>query len=383
MATPIILHIISSLEQGGAETCLYQLVASSDPSQFRHIIVAFSGNGGLESKIRNAGIEVYNLTSQMTYVNVPSAAIRFLRLIKRIQPDVIQSWMYHSNLLACLAKIVQPNLPILWSIHTNPDLSNLRLSQKIIVFTGRFFEWIPIRTIYVSKESMRQHKRLGYNTKKRFYIPNGIPIDYFKSKVNSNLRQQLSLKDDRIIVSYVKRLVKGNGKIWQQFFLEAAEKLVTRWPKAVFLCVGRGVETKEAGLIEFVRKRGLENRIFLFGEMQDVRKAYASTDIYVSASGREGLPLSVIEAMSAGIPCVVTNVGDSAYLVGDTGKVVPFNDIDKLAQAIDELIAMTPKERRALGARAAKRAAEHFSLQKMVLAYEELYRQVLGKIALK
>jgi glycosyltransferase involved in cell wall biosynthesis len=226
--------------------------------------------------------------------------------------------------------------------------------------------------IYVAHSARKAHERLGYDRTKGIVIPNGYPALGHRSYPEA--RSRLGLPDG-IVVGSIGRF---NAAKDPRTFIEAAALVVQSKPATRFLMVGRGMSPDNRELAAMMDARGLAGRIVLAGERADVYECLAAMDIFCLHSATEAFPNVVGEAMNAGVPSVVTDVGDAAAVLGDCGIVVAPRDPAVLARAIIEMIEKTPAERGAYGKRARKQIAEHFSLPSVVERYEQLYREVAG-----
>jgi glycosyltransferase involved in cell wall biosynthesis len=154
-------------------------------------------------------------------------------------------------------------------------------------------------------------------------------------------------------------------------FLRAAKLLGDRVPRTVFLCVGDGPKQVRSDLVTLGRQLGLESSLIWTGDRDDVVALFNAMDVAVSNSISEGFPNVVAEAMACGVPCVVTDVGDSALVVGTTGRVIPAGDPAALSAAIDDLLEAAPDH-----IECRRRIARLFSLEKMVASTEDALLQV-------
>jgi glycosyltransferase involved in cell wall biosynthesis len=165
--------------------------------------------------------------------------------------------------------------------------------------------------------------------------------------------------------------------------LHAAARLVERGVNAVFVYGGRGVDDGNEELRTLVRRLGLGARVRLLGERQNVARLYASFDLYWMSSWArgiaEGFPNVVAEAMSCGLPCIATDVGDASWVIGNTGRVVAPRDPRALGDAAAEMVNAGSEALRQLGLDARSRIKRNFSLASIVKAYESLYRELLGR----
>ncbi|GAF89006.1 unnamed protein product, partial [marine sediment metagenome] len=170
-----ILHIISGLPIGGAEMMLYKLLSVIDRNNFEPIVISLTDYGSLGSNIKNLNIPVYEMEMNASFPN-PFKVWRFIKLIRKINPELIQGWMYHGNLAGLLARWVLPNrVFLLWNIrHTPDDLKKEKRLTALVIRLGAKFSSHPDRIIYNSSVSEQKHELLGYNNKNKSIIPNGF-----------------------------------------------------------------------------------------------------------------------------------------------------------------------------------------------------------------
>ena len=219
-------------------------------------------------------------------------------------------------------------------------------------------------------------------------IPNGFDCQILRpdEAARKAVRSELGVTDDTVLVGLVARYHPMKDHIG---FLKAAGMVVRSHPEVRFVLAGTGVSSKQPELSEAVKQNELQDHVILLGERSDIPRLNNAFDIACSASAwGEGFSNSIGEAMACGAPCAVTDVGDSAYIVADTGLVSPPRDPQALANAIARLIAMGRSGRQQLGAQARKRVETEFSLPSIVQRYEDLYltqdemKPYLGQIQL-
>ncbi|BDM78690.1 hypothetical protein AM10699_15590 [Acaryochloris marina MBIC10699] len=226
---------------------------------------------------------------------------------------------------------------------------------------------------YVSKTSQEQHEKLGYATQKSCVIPNGFDTSLFvpSAEKRNAFRNELNLTEAETVIGIAARYhpMKDHHN-----FLTAAALLVPKFPNVHFVLVGDGVDESNTTLTELVKTARLQQHVHLLGKRIDMPNIFAALDILTSASAYgEAFPLVVGEAMSCQVTCVVTDVGDSAFLVGDTGIVVPTKDPESLANSWSTLITRTPEQRFLMGKAARQRILDSFSLESIVKQYEGMY----------
>jgi glycosyltransferase involved in cell wall biosynthesis len=371
-----IVHVITGLNTGGAEMMLCTLLEQIDRERFDSVVISLMDHGSLGARLEVAGIPVRTL-SMSPGRPTPAAIRRLVRILREEQPDLIQGWMYHGNLASSLASVFLPgHVPVLWALHHSPyQLQYVKRSTAVVIRLSAAFSRYPEKILYVANASADQHEFLGYSSEQRIVIPNGFDTEKFSPSpaARAEVRERLGLGEDAFLIGLIGRLhpMKDHGN-----FLRAAGILHKNHPDAHFVMIGRDVTPEHVELTAPVAELGIENRVHLLGERQDVPTWMAGLDVLASSSYAEGFSIVVGEAMSSGVPCVVTDVGDSAWLVGDTGRVVPPKDADRLAEAFAELAALPSHLRHELGAKARERVQTLFSLPAVVAQYEALYDSV-------
>jgi len=367
-----VIHLITDLEVGGAERVLAQLVTAKSSSGFRHSVISMTDLGPVGGDLIAAGVEVKVLKMHRG-VPSPGALFRLTRILQQSKPSFLQCWMYHANLMGVIAGKVAGVPYILWGIRAaNPKPSGGWGMTHWVVRAGGWFSSLPAGIIAVSEAGKQLHQGWGYDASKITVIPNGFDLQGFKpdAKAYRAVREELGLTPDTVIIGLMARFhpVKDH-----ETFLRAAASLRKKTSGVCFLLAGREVTTENPQLSRLIRKNNLVDWLYTLGCRADINRIMASLDIACLSSYSEAFPGVVGEAMACGVPCVVTDVGDSARIVGDTGKVVPPRDPEALAAAWLELIDLGREKLRELGERARARVGQKYSLDRMVNAYESLY----------
>lgn len=381
------MHVITGLSTGGAETMLLKLLSAAS-GDMEHVVVSLGGEGTIGPRIAALGVPVHCLGLQRNAPN-PFRALSILTLAQRIGPQLIQGWMYHGNLMASMAALVlrksslrksdsRKQVPVLWNIRqTVYDLRNERWLTARFIRLGARLSARPSAIIYNSQTSAGQHEALGYSAAKRVIIPNGFDCQILRpdDAARKAVRTELGVTGDNILIGFVARYhpMKDHAG-----FLRAAAIVAQDHPHVKFVLAGTGVSSRQPELAEAVKQNELQNHVILLGERSDIPRLNNAFNIGCSASAwGEGFSNSIGEAMACGVPCAVTDVGDSAYIVADSGFVSPPREPQALANAIMRLIDMEQTGREQLGAKARKRIETEFSLPAIVQRYEDLYRAYL------
>jgi glycosyltransferase involved in cell wall biosynthesis len=373
-----ILHIISGLSVGGAEMMLCKLLDGTSKQRFDPVVVSLTDRGSLGACIEALNIPVHAVGMRSGMPN-PAAAWRLMRLVRQLGPELIQGWMSHGNLAALLAGAVAPGpVPVLWNVRQSiysldyerpTTVSAIKLCARL----SRF----PARILYNSKTSAIQHETLGYRADKTLAIPNGFDMESFapSAQARNSLRSELGIAEDAILIGLVGSYhpLKDHPN-----FLRAASLLVKNHPNVHFVLSGRGVDQENRTLGELIHELRIAERVHLLGERHDMPRLTAALDIASSSSYSEGFSNTIGEAMACGVPCVVTDVGDSAWIVGETGRVVPPRDSEALCAAWAELVEIGAAARREIGAKARQRVKERFAIEKIVQQYEETYGELFS-----
>jgi glycosyltransferase involved in cell wall biosynthesis len=371
------LHVITGLQTGGAEMMLYNLIAGIDRSRFDPSVICLGDSGIPGSRIRALGIPVYVAGMSPTCPS-PTVLLRICRWVRHVRPDLIQGWMYHGNAAASLTQCVFfRSVPVLWAVHhavyrlkdEKPRTATLiRLSARASRRTRRI--------IYVSRESADQHEALGFAPERTTVIPNGFDCDLFapSRRARSAVRRQLNVSQDAVLIGLIGRFhpMKDHASFFQAACIASKSD-----PAIQFVLAGKGIHWMNADVVALVNRFQLNGRVHLLGERDDIPQVTAALDIATSSSFSESFPLVVGEAMACGVPCVVTDVGDSAAVVGATGSSVPPRDPAALAAAWLHLVQAGVAVRSNLGVAARQRILESFSLSHVVRRYEATYHEVL------
>lgn len=372
-----ILIFITTLQTGGAQMMLYKLLACMDRRRFDPSVICLGSNGAIGVRIEALGIPVRVAGISATLPSLKSLW-RLRRWVRDVRPDLIQGWMYHGNAAASLAQYLSlRSVPVLWSVrHTvyclrdeKPGTANLiRLSARV--------SHRALHIIYASRESADRHEALGFAPERTIVIPNGFDCEKFKPSrhARSALRKQLNAGEDIVLIGLIGRFhpMKDHAAFFQ------AAGMISNTHQAVhFVLAGQGIDWKNPVVVDLVNRFRLNGRVHLLGERDDIAELTAGLDIATSSSFSESFPNVVGEAMACGVPCVVTDIGHSAAIVGETGLVVPPRDPSSLAAAWARLVDAGGVARAKLGADARQRILENFSLDQVVRQYEALYDETL------
>lgn len=372
-----ILWVITGLEYGGAEMMLYKLLSRMDRTRFRSEVISMIGLGPFSSKIQELGVPLRSLGMRRGIPN-PLNLLRLAKWIREAKPDVVQTWMYHADLMGGLATKLVGGIPVAWGIR-HSDLSD-QGSRRLTIYTMKMCaqasRWLPTQIVCCSEASQRVHTALGYSSKKMKVIPNGFDLSAFKvdSDARRSVRKELQIPSDAILIGIAGRFDPQKD---HQNFIGAAALLHRSHSNVHFLLCGDDITWENDQLRGWIEKAGIEKQCSLLGRRNDMSRLIAALDIAASSSSfGEGFPNVIGEAMACGVPCVVTDVGDCALIVGETGRVVPPRNVNALFASLTELIDLGLDGRKKLGLAARDRVRQHYDLPNIVTQYENLYEEL-------
>jgi len=375
-----VMHVITTLGPAGAETMLCRVACAMDGSRFENEVVSLTGILDQAEKMQAIRVRVRTLGMKTSVPN-PWLVMRLAQWIRESKPDVIHTWMYHANLVGALAARLAGNVPVVWGIHHSAfdprvDKRRTMLVNRACALLSRKF---PARIVCCSEASLRIHKKLSYATEKLEVIPNGFDLEQVKPDpaARASLREELGIPGDAILIGIAARFHSQKD---HRNFVRAAARLHKQMPDVHFLLCGLDINWQNPRLAGWIDAAGIRDRCHLLGLRRDVSRLFAGMDIATTASiSGEAFPLVIGEAMACGTPCVVTDVGDSALIVGETGRVVAPGDPDALAEAWRKLIEAGPGVRRSLGMAARHRVQQHFALPTIVERYQSIYAQLAAR----
>jgi glycosyltransferase involved in cell wall biosynthesis len=354
---------------------LARLVLALDPGRFDSFIFALTDGDSVFDEEQRSRVAITHLGLRASVVAIPRL-VRLVRELRSVEADVVQTWLYDGDLVGGIASRLASNAPVIWNVRQNaPDGSHPMRHRLEARCCARLSQSIPTRIVCCSESARRSHRTAGYQARRMTVIRNGFDLSIFKPdpEARRSVRAELGLAEDAILVGSVGRFDPAKE---HHLLLESVASAAEQREVHLVLC-GKGVDASNQHLLAWTKDLGLESRSSFLGERRDIARITTAFDIALSASSTEGLPNAIGEAMACGVPCVATNVGDTADLVGPTGQVVPAGSRTELAQGLVALIDMGREPRQALGARARERIGTHFSLERAVSCYAELYEDVV------
>lgn len=374
-----VVHVIVGLKVGGAELTLKRLIESHQGNcNFRHSVISLTLVGNVGAQLKEMGVEVRAL-DMSSPLDILRVLWQLVLIIRADRPNIVQTWMYHADLLGGLAARLAGNCGVIWGIRTTEVKVGTSRATALVRQTCAWLSWwVPHRIVCAAEASRRAHVAVGYDAARMVVIPNGFDLDGLVATTNQRIqfRDKCRFRVDDVVVGSLGRF---NPDKDQANFVHAAGRLAQQNSQVRFLLVGRDLNAGNSELARWLAQTGYANRFVLLGERTDVPVCLAAMDIFCLSSRTEGFPNVVGEAMAMGLPCVVTDVGDAAMLVAGSGVVVPKEDSVALAQGLSRVLEMTADAREQLGQQAKARIHAEFTMDRARERFEALYGQVIEK----
>lgn len=375
-----VLHVITDLEQGGAEALLHRVVMAT-LGEIEHAVVSLHGDRVYGPRLRAAGVAV-DMLAMPRGRPTPKGARQLRRRIDEVRPDVIQTWMYHSDLLGAVVAATGGIPPVIWGVHSI-DVGPFRRTWKTRLVRracAAMSHFVPARIVCVAHSAAHFHARLGYARSKMVVIPGGVDLDVFRPDPESRrqLRAEWGLADDVVAFGFVARWdpLKDHANL-----IAALRLVAQREPNCRCVLTGGGITIENGPLMELLSAAGVTDRVVLLGPRSDIPRVMNAIDIHVLPSRSEAGPIAPQEAMACGTPCVVTDVGDAAILVGDTGWVAPPRNASGLAEAMETAIRQIRSSLRPeLQRRSRQRIEGFYSVRAMAESYKSVWSNPRGPL---
>ena len=365
-----ILYITPGIESGGAENILFNIVKSKNIEEV--IIISLTDIGFYGMRLINQGYKVYALNMQKNFLLV-FKFIYLVILIKKFRPKYIHTWLYHANLIGGIAGKIARVKRIYWSIHHDYEYSNFMMMIEMKILTILSY-LIPNKIIYCSKMVQKNHIKNGYKKSISQTIENGISTSQFKpnKKFRKELRNQFNIGNDCLLLGNVSRYhpIKDHENLFKALSLLNKEKINFKC-----ILVGRGLINTNKDLLKKIKKFNLSDKVILYGKSFEIYKIMAGLDLHILSSKKEAFGMVLLEAMSTGIPCLSTDVGEAKNIIGNTGWIVNVSDPSALAFKISKIV----NEKINLDTFSSlrrERILRKYSLEKMIKSYSEIYKEI-------
>lgn len=329
------------------------------------VVISLTALGPIGERLRAGGIRVEAL-GMAGLTGMPATIRRLRALLAEMRPDLVQSWLYHGDLVAGLALRKGWRCPLAWNLRCTVSGDNLA-TRMLVRLNAMLSRKLPASIVCCGEEAARFHAALGYDAARMTVLPNGFEVDHF-------MPQEVEEHEG------CRFLAIGRDDVLKDYptLIRAFARMAGKVPAATLTVRGKGIATSAANR-DLVAALGLADRVMLGGPLADVREALACADVYCSSSTNEGFPNVIGEAMLMELPVVATDAGDTAIIVGDCGTIVPPRDPAALGDAMAAMAATPASIRRSLGRRARLRIASRYEIGHVARLYAEHYRSVISQ----
>ena len=371
-----ILHIITSLLDGGAEGVLFRLCCYDKKNE--HIIVSLRDEGKYGKELSNKGIKIYCLNMRPGRFSVINL-FKLIKIIKIEKVKIVQTWLYHSDLFGGIAAKLAGVKNLVWNVrHSDFSEDDTDISLKILVkILAKLSYFLPNKIIFCSKRAIKIHRNIGYDDRKIIHIANGYDLKKYMPNYlgKLNFRKKFNLKKNLPLLGNVANFKPNKD---HKNLLQALQ--ILKKNKIIFKCilVGKEINKKNTTLMNMIKKFNLQNEVIFLGQQKNINQIMNGIDIHIlSSKYGEAFPNVVAESMASGTPCVVTNVGDSALIVDKTGWIVKPNNPKELAMNIKLALYCLNTNKWAYFCHSArKRINNNFSIKIMIENYTNIWKEI-------
>jgi len=380
MAERTVLFVTTGLDAGGAEAVLLRLLDRLRGGPVAPALASLRSGGVLRDQAIALNIPFLELGMESGAGRKAAAPFRLAGFARSAGAEILQGWMYHGNIAASFSSLMVSGSQVSWSVRQSLGaLSTEKEATVRVIRRAMSVRRRPVKIVYNSETSARDHEQLGYAADRRMIIPNGFDLERFQpdSLAGRRLRAELQIPESTLLVGMIARHhpVKDH-----KGFFAAAERLGATRKDVHFILAGEGVTPDNQELAGLVAGHGLADRCHLLGRRDDIPSLTAALDLATLTSLSEGFPNVLGEAMACGVPCVGTDVGDTDKLLNETGGVVPCRDPQALVAAWERFLAMTPEQRQQVGVNSRATIRSRYSLDRMVAAFEDLYMTMISRL---
>ena len=366
-----ILHIISGLNDGGAESLLFKFLCNTENNI--NYVISLKGPGKYGKLIEEMGIKTFYLNCSLK-LSLILDFIFLIKIIKKISPDIVQTWLYHADLLGGCAAYLANVKKIFWGIHHNSLDKKLNKNSTIYVtkINSLLSYLIPKRIIVCAEESKKEHIKNGFRKDKFVVIPNGIDLKEFKkSKTNKyKYRKRLMIDQKELILGTVARYNPNKDHLT---LIKCIKELKDSGLKFKYLFVGENMDSKNKELVRIIKKFELETTIKLMGQEKNISLIMNGLDLHILSSLSEAFPMVILESMACRTPCISTDVGDVNKIIIRKEFLAEKGNYLSLFKAIKNFINLKESEKDKIARQCQIHIRENYSINKMIDSYLSVY----------
>lgn len=370
-----IAHVITGLQQGGAEAALVRIAQGLAARGFRQSVISLTGRGFYAEQLEASGVAVQSLGMAGAWM-LPGGVPPLIRRLAALAPDIVQTWLYHADMLGLLAARLGGGASIAWNVRCSSlqpgDVPNTtRALARMLAFLSAW----PDAALFNSAAGLAAHRALGYRPRQTRVIPNGFDMAEWRPDPQRRqaFRTEIGASEGDLVVGMVGRHHRMKD---HPSFLAAAARVRRVRRDVRFVLAGTDVTWGNRALAAEIDRLGLVDCVTLLGPRGDVPTLMAGFDCLALTSTSEGFPNVLGEAMASGVPCVSTDVGDAREIIGETGRIVPVGDTAGIADGILDIVGAPLEKRATMSAACRARIAENFEINGVVDRYASFYREL-------
>ena len=374
---PRVVHVITGLNTGGAQSMLTELASRPEATGYDALVVCLTDDGPAGERLRELGVEVVDL-GMARGIPSPVAVWRLARLLRRERAAAVQTWLYHGDLIGGLAGRLA-RVPVAWGIrHSTLDPAVDRRSTLLVARAcGLVGRWVPRTIICNAASAIPIHAALGYPPGKMIVIPNGFDVAAFRSdlEARADIRRELGLAEGTPLAGM---LARYHAQKDLPMFARMAAALTARNPDVHLLLAGGDMAADNAELTGLLDDAGVpRGRVHLLGRRADAGRVQAALDVAcLTSRAGEAFPRVLGEAMACGVPCVATDIGDCAMIVGETGTIVAPGDAEGFAAAVDALLLEDAPARAARSSACRARVVADFEVEAVAARFGDAWQRI-------
>lgn len=373
-----IIHIINSLKKGGAEGNLYRLCKFHKKKYKNDInitIITLINNGFYEAELKKLGISIFslNINKQRKIFDFAKKVLKLRNFLKKQNPDIIQSWMYHSNFISLFIQKVFYH-KLFWNIRHSELNTNISKKMTILIsiICGIFSKIVPQKIVYCSKKSINFHENQHFYCKnKNALIYNGFSDKtyYPLKKLRINFRERYKINDSDIIIGYAGRYARQKN-IFSMLF--AFSKIIKDHNNVFLFMVGRDISDKNRELVSQINRLKINHKIIFLNQQNNLLQFYNGIDLLLLTSHSESFPNVIAESMLCSTPVLSSNAGCSKKIINGIGFIMKNNDYQSIIKNLKKVIKIfkhKKKEWKYLKKNSRLQIQKNFSIPNMANTY--------------
>tara|TARA_B100001250_G_C19805944_1_gene793292 strand:+ start:1699 stop:2817 length:1119 start_codon:yes stop_codon:yes gene_type:complete len=369
-----IIHIITGLHIGGAERMLEKLLIQEIDSK-NTLIISLSSIGEIGANLEKLGYDLVAIDLKKNLFSLIKGFFKIRRYIRAFKPNIVQTWLYHSNLIGSLASLFL-NINVVWNLRgTSIPQGFFSMTNFVIIVLSFLSYFMPKKIICCGASVKEAHRKMGFSDKKMIVIPNGYDFKNFKKNDAAGLkiRQKYNVKESDILIGSVGRFdpLKDHDN-----FIQACAMIRKHNKDIEFIIIGRDINSKNNALMSILIKHNMDDDIILIDEQKSLNSFYSAMDIFCLHSLSEGFPNVLVEAMANSLPCVSTDAGEAEIILNNSEYTVRVNNPIDLSKKLLSVAELSVEKRKQLGFNNSSRVKNKYDIRKIKKIYFDLYKQL-------